>query len=191
MQKVLFERTGQIGRITLNRPEVLNAIDDEVPALLSRAVTEANADPQIHAIILSGNATGHPVDRAELARVRERVGDARILIGSGLDERNASELLPLCNGAIVGTTFKVDGRVENPVDPNDPGVQSLFETLEWINGFEDTGEMYRARLLALAQGESNHDSSRLGLIRVTHEGACRLTAEVEDHTLAVIATFNI
>lgn len=55
MSKVLFEKTGRIGRITLNRPEVLNAIDDEVPALLSEAVAAANADPDIHAIILSGN----------------------------------------------------------------------------------------------------------------------------------------
>ena len=55
MSKVLFEKTGRIGRVTLNRPEVMNAIDDEVPALLSEAVTAANADPGIHVIVLSGN----------------------------------------------------------------------------------------------------------------------------------------
>ena len=31
MDKVLFRRDGRIGRITLNRPDVMNAIDDEVP----------------------------------------------------------------------------------------------------------------------------------------------------------------
>ena len=55
MSKVLFEKTGRIGRITLNRPEVMNAIDDEVPALLSQAVAAANEDADIHAIILAGN----------------------------------------------------------------------------------------------------------------------------------------
>ncbi|MEM7196730.1 MAG: enoyl-CoA hydratase-related protein [Pseudomonadota bacterium] len=55
MSKVLYEKTGRIGRITLNRPDVLNAIDDEVPELLSGCVAEANADPDVHAIILSGN----------------------------------------------------------------------------------------------------------------------------------------
>lgn len=55
MSKVLYEKTGRIGRITLNRPDVLNAIDDEVPGLLSGAVAEVNADPDVHAIILSGN----------------------------------------------------------------------------------------------------------------------------------------
>ena len=57
MSKVLFSKTGRIGRITLNRPEVMNAIDDEVPALLSNAVAAANDDPDIHAIVLSGNGS--------------------------------------------------------------------------------------------------------------------------------------
>ncbi len=55
MPKVLYERTGRIGRITLNRPDVMNAIDDDVPKLLSAAVAEANEDPGVHVIILSGN----------------------------------------------------------------------------------------------------------------------------------------
>ncbi|MDH3742243.1 MAG: crotonase/enoyl-CoA hydratase family protein [Hyphomicrobiales bacterium] len=55
MSKVLFEKTGRIGRITLNRPEVMNAIDNDVPALLSAAVEAANADSDVHVIILSGS----------------------------------------------------------------------------------------------------------------------------------------
>ena len=54
MTKVLFERDGRIGRITLNRPEVLNAIDDDLPTELCEAVTKADADPNIHVMVLSG-----------------------------------------------------------------------------------------------------------------------------------------
>ena len=54
MSKVLYEKDGRIGRITLNRPDVMNAIDDEVPGLIADAVEQANADPKVHAIILSG-----------------------------------------------------------------------------------------------------------------------------------------
>lgn len=54
MSKVLYEKDGRIGRITLNRPEVMNAIDDEVPGQLQDAVEAANADPSVHVIILSG-----------------------------------------------------------------------------------------------------------------------------------------
>ncbi len=58
IDKVLFKKDGRIARITLNRPEVLNAIDDEVPALLSAAVARAEKDPEIHVIVLAGAGRG-------------------------------------------------------------------------------------------------------------------------------------
>lgn len=54
MAKVLYEKDGRIGRITLNRPDVLNAIDHDVPGELAACVEEANADPGVHVIVLSG-----------------------------------------------------------------------------------------------------------------------------------------
>ncbi len=54
MPKVLFERDGRIGRITLNRPDVLNAIDDDLPAELAAAVAEADAHPNVHVMVLAG-----------------------------------------------------------------------------------------------------------------------------------------
>lgn len=54
MAKVLYERDGRIGRITLNRPEVYNAIDDELPRELSDCVARANADEGVHVIVLAG-----------------------------------------------------------------------------------------------------------------------------------------
>ena len=54
MSKVIFQKDGQIGRISLNRPEKMNAIDDDVPYQLQAAVLEAERDPEIHVIILSG-----------------------------------------------------------------------------------------------------------------------------------------
>mgnify|MGYP005645648929 CR=1 FL=1 len=41
MSKVIFDKDGRIGRISLNRPEKLNAIDDDVPGLLQDAVLVA------------------------------------------------------------------------------------------------------------------------------------------------------
>ena len=54
MNKVELEIDGKIARIWLNRPEVLNAIDHEVPGLLSKAVNEADCNTGVHVIILSG-----------------------------------------------------------------------------------------------------------------------------------------
>jgi enoyl-CoA hydratase len=54
VSKVLYAAEGRIARITLNRPEVLNAIDNEVPRLLAEAVARADADPEVHVMILQG-----------------------------------------------------------------------------------------------------------------------------------------
>jgi len=55
MSKVIFEKDGRIGRIILNRPEKLNAIDDDIPNHLEKAVLAAEKDPGIHVVVLSGN----------------------------------------------------------------------------------------------------------------------------------------
>ena len=51
---VVWDKDGRIARIKLNRPEVLNAINDELPHDLARCVQEANDDDDVHVIILSG-----------------------------------------------------------------------------------------------------------------------------------------
>jgi enoyl-CoA hydratase len=51
---VLYERDGRLARITLNRPDALNAIDFDLPAALQSAVEQANADTEVHVIVLSG-----------------------------------------------------------------------------------------------------------------------------------------
>lgn len=55
MPTVAYETDGRIARITLNRPEVMNAINDEMPGELAAAVARADADPGVHVMILSGN----------------------------------------------------------------------------------------------------------------------------------------
>jgi enoyl-CoA hydratase len=58
MPKVLYEKDGRIGRITLNRPEVMNAIDDDLPVELAGCVAKANSDASIHVVVLSGAGEG-------------------------------------------------------------------------------------------------------------------------------------
>jgi enoyl-CoA hydratase len=50
---VLYEKDGRIARLTLNRPEKLNAINETMPDELSAAVARANEDKDVHALILS------------------------------------------------------------------------------------------------------------------------------------------
>ena len=49
-----IEVAGRIATITLNRPERLNAINDEMPGEIRQAVEAANADERVHVIVLRG-----------------------------------------------------------------------------------------------------------------------------------------
>ena len=68
-------------------------------------------------IIVSGAETGAEPDRASFAALREALSDVPILIGSGLTVANADAFAD-ADAAIVGTSIKIDGRVEAPVDPD-------------------------------------------------------------------------
>ena len=48
---------GRIARITLNRPDVRNAFNDEVIAELTRAFTEVGASPEVRCIVLAANGS--------------------------------------------------------------------------------------------------------------------------------------
>jgi hypothetical protein len=68
------------------------------------------------ALIVSGVATGHETDFQDVLAARQGAPDAPLLIGSGVTSDNIHKFLPMVDGVLVGTYFKVDGRVENPVD---------------------------------------------------------------------------
>jgi enoyl-CoA hydratase len=49
-----YEINNRVAYITLNRPDVLNAINDIMPKELSECVEKANNDSSVHVIVLSG-----------------------------------------------------------------------------------------------------------------------------------------
>lgn len=51
---VLIEREGRVGVVTLNRPKVLNALNDEVMDELGAALLDLDADDAIGAIVIAG-----------------------------------------------------------------------------------------------------------------------------------------
>lgn len=63
------------------------------------------------AIIVTGVSSGDvpPIDAVK--RVKQAVA-APVLIGSGIARENVQEQLAIADGAIVGTTFKRDGRID-------------------------------------------------------------------------------
>lgn len=55
---LLVETKGRIVVITLNRPERMNAISREMLDQLSQKMTEANRDPEVRCIVLTGTGRG-------------------------------------------------------------------------------------------------------------------------------------
>src|SRR5713226_4583023 len=53
-KSILYDKTGPVATITLNRPEALNAITPDMTAELHEALDAADADAEVRAIILTG-----------------------------------------------------------------------------------------------------------------------------------------
>lgn len=53
-ETILYDVTGQVARITLNRPEKLNAISWQMQEELQRALLDADRDPAIHVVTIRG-----------------------------------------------------------------------------------------------------------------------------------------
>jgi uncharacterized protein len=85
------------------------AIEDSAHDTLDRGAADA--------LIISGTGTGVAANIDDVERVRRACPHAKILLGSGVTLGNVSEFFRFADGAIVGTSLKVGGKLFNPVDP--------------------------------------------------------------------------
>jgi membrane complex biogenesis BtpA family protein len=67
-------------------------------------------------LCVSGLTAGVETDTSVLKNVKQAVPDTVVFANTGVRADNVSEQLALSDGAIVGTTFKIDGKFENHVD---------------------------------------------------------------------------
>ena len=71
---LIFEKEDGVGTVTLNRPDVLNALSRELYREIDTAVSEMEADPDVKAIIFTGKgdrAFSAGADIHEMARLAE------------------------------------------------------------------------------------------------------------------------
>ena len=85
-------------------------LEQEVGDLIERGGADA--------VIVSGESTGAVADLAELEAVKAAAGDVPVLVGSGVNADNVTQLLKIADGVIVGTSLKKNGLAKNPVDPD-------------------------------------------------------------------------
>jgi membrane complex biogenesis BtpA family protein len=69
------------------------------------------------ALCVSGLTAGAEADTAVLGSVKKAVPDTIVLCNTGCRIDNVERQLSVADGAVVGSTFKIDGKFENVVDP--------------------------------------------------------------------------
>jgi len=87
-----------------------------VPTPAGRAALETVERGLADAVVVTGPATGEPVEAGILTEVRAAVA-VPVLVGSGVTPESLARFAGLADGAIVGTAVKEGGRVTAPVDP--------------------------------------------------------------------------
>lgn len=92
---------------------------------------------------------------------------------------------------VTGQSENVEIAVQNPLDPDDPNAQALEKAISWINSYPKPEHAYRARLLQIAQEDTDGSPSRLGLVRIAHEGNCRLSMAIDNGVVTVMATLHL
>lgn len=95
-------------RVKHAAPLVARELAQEIDDLYERALADA--------IIVSGTGSGKPVDPAFLREVKKIAGARPVLIGSGLNLENATDLFSFADGAIIGSALKIDGQIHHRVD---------------------------------------------------------------------------
>lgn len=68
------------------------------------------------ALCVSGLTAGAETDAEVLKRVKDKVPGTVVLANTGMRLDNLEQQLSIADGAVVGTTFKFDGKFENAVD---------------------------------------------------------------------------
>lgn len=108
-ERLIFERRGQVAWITLNRPDVLNAIDPPLGRALGAAIRELAADPDLRVGVLTGAGDRAFCAGADLKwRAAHPVEAAALPLGGGLpilgldDLECWKPLIAAVNGVAVG-----------------------------------------------------------------------------------------
>jgi membrane complex biogenesis BtpA family protein len=96
---------------------------DEVSDTLHRGLADA--------LIVSGWATGQKTDPEHVRAVKQAAGAAPVFVGSGVDAANVRDYAAFCDGFVIGSAFKRNGRAEEPVDAS--RVRTLTDAIKSLS----------------------------------------------------------
>jgi len=94
-------------------PEFARSLSGRTVTERARAAAFFGAD----ALLISGHMAGASADPSQIREAKQAVPLTPILANTGVNEDNIEAMLTVADGAIVGTSLKVDGYIWNPIDP--------------------------------------------------------------------------
>lgn len=68
------------------------------------------------ALIVTGPRSGSAAKKEDIKNTKNAVPKTPVIVGSGINRENLETALKYADGAIVGTSLKKEGEIENPVD---------------------------------------------------------------------------
>ena len=86
--------------------------DREIESIAKTTVFNCRPD----ALCVSGATAGSATNPEILKRAKSAAGDTPVFANTGCRVDTIESLLSIADGAVVGTTFKIDGKFENQVD---------------------------------------------------------------------------
>lgn len=150
MKGLDIERSGPVCTLTIDRPEVLNALNFEVLAGIGRAVADAAADPGIRAVVLTGSgqkAFSAGADLEELAAMGPDRAHAVMRAGQQIVRDIESAPVPVIaavNGLALGGGFELILAATFPVLSTRAAVGLPESGLGLIPGYGGTQRLPRA-----------------------------------------------
>jgi 2-(1,2-epoxy-1,2-dihydrophenyl)acetyl-CoA isomerase len=186
---VLYDRDGAVATITLNRPDVLNALDDAITRALLAAIERAADDDTVRAVVVTGAGRGFS-SGADLASVTP---DAVIDLGRLLRERYHPLILAMrrmpkpvicaVNGAAAGAGMSIALAGDIVLAARSAYFVQAFSKIGLVPDAGSTwllprliGES-RARALAMLGERLDAEAAqRIGLVWEVHDDAALLPA---------------
>jgi hypothetical protein len=84
----------------------------------SDEAADARARGRADALLITGRATGEAADPADVIELRDAVGDAPLIVASGVTAPSAPAWVERVDGAIVGSDLMHGGRAGAGIDPD-------------------------------------------------------------------------
>ncbi len=205
---VLYHVSDGVATITLNRPEVLNAISTELITALGDAVERAAQDETVRAVVLTGNGRGFCAGADLARRPQPDAAGRRPDSGAGLRERYHPVILAMrglpkpiisaVNGVAAGGGMSLALAADIVLAARSATFVQAFSRIGLIPDAGSTyflpryaGEM-RARALAiLADKIDAEQAQRFGLVWQVHDDdALQAEASRLARHLAKMPTFS-